>query len=98
MTAAMYVFLTACRNEEKILPEFLDEFTAMVQKAGIAGRTRLYVVDDLSVDRSVEILERAGHAGGPIDVRVIRAPTNLGNQGAMFFGLRHLEIGPDDVL
>ena len=33
-----------------------------------------------------------------IDVRVIRAPTNFGNQGAMFFGLRRLDVGPDDIL
>jgi glycosyltransferase involved in cell wall biosynthesis len=94
----VYVFLTACRNEEKILPDFLAEFTAMVEKAGIAAQTRLYVVDDLSVDRSVEILEDFARAGRRIEVRVIRAPTNLGNQGAMFYGLRQIEVGPSDVL
>lgn len=94
----MYVFLTACRNEARILPEFFAEFLHMVRTAGIADRTRLYVVDDLSTDRTTDILEEFGRSGAGIDVRVIRAPTNLGNQGAMFFGLRHLEVDANDVL
>lgn len=94
----MYVFLTACRNEERILPEFLLEFVETLRKAGIAEKSRLYVVDDLSTDRSVAILEEFGQSDAGVDVRVIRAPTNFGNQGAMFFGLRRLEIGRDDIL
>src|SRR5438270_2700550 len=94
----MHVFLTACRNEARILQDFLDEFQMMVKTAGIEGQTRLFVVDDLSTDDSVAIIEAFGRSTTGIDVRVIRVPTNLGNQGAMFFGLRQLEIGPEDVL
>jgi glycosyltransferase involved in cell wall biosynthesis len=92
-----HVFLTACRNEEGILPEFLREFTEVVQRAGIASSAFLYVIDDLSTDRSVEILEEYGKTGAiPLDV--IRAPTNLGNQGAMFFALSKITLEPDDIL
>jgi glycosyltransferase involved in cell wall biosynthesis len=94
----MYVFLTACRNEARILGEFLSEFQEMVSNAGIAGQTRLYVVDDLSTDASVDILERFGQSAASFDLRVIRVPTNLGNQGAMFFGLRKLEVAATDVV
>jgi len=94
----VYIFLTAFRNEERILAEFLAEFCETVRKAGITGKTVLYIVDDLSNDRSVAILEEFGRSSAEIEVRVIRAPTNLGNQGAMFFGLRQLEVAPDDVL
>jgi glycosyltransferase involved in cell wall biosynthesis len=97
-----YVFLTACRNEEAILGEFLEEFEEAVTTAGVASSAVLYVVDDLSTDRSVEILEEhratKGTRPGAVRVEVIRAPTNLGNQGALFFGLSHIEVGPDDVL
>ncbi len=93
-----YVFLTACRNEESILSNFFTEFSAMVEKAGISGRAVLYVVDDLSVDRSVEILESFAAKPSGVSVRVIRAPTNLGNQGALFYGLSRIAIDPDDVL
>ena len=41
-----YVFLTAFRNESSILRAFLDEFTAMVQKAGVADDAVLYMVDE----------------------------------------------------
>lgn len=94
-----YVFLTACRNEAGILEEFLSEFYAMVKQAGIAGNTALYVVDDFSVDRSVEILEQHRVvATDQVRLEIIRAPMNLGNQGALFYGLSRLEISPADVL
>lgn len=94
-----YVFLTACRNEALIIDEFMREFLAMVHKAGIAGKAILHIVDDLSVDRSPEMLDKHRiAAAGVVDVRIIRAPTNLGNQAALFYGLRHLDIAPDDVL
>jgi hypothetical protein len=93
-----YVFLTACRNEELILDEFLAEFTEMVGVAGIAEKTTLYVVDDLSTDRSREILERYSRESTSVKLRAITVPTNFGNQGAMFYGLGRIEVRPDDVL
>jgi hypothetical protein len=92
-----YVFLTACRNEELILEQFWDEFAAMARKAGIADRTVLYVVDDLSTDRSRDILRRISGESA-IELRLLEGPTNFGNQGAMFYGLGSLDIAPDDVL
>jgi glycosyltransferase involved in cell wall biosynthesis len=93
-----YVFLTACRNEEAILDEFFAEFTEMVSVAGIAGQTRLYIVDDLSTDRSGEILARHARDNTAVDVRTVEVPTNFGNQGAMFYGLGRVEVDSDDVL
>src|SRR5688572_29307648 len=94
----MYVFLTACRNEEEILDAFLAEFTATVRSAGLADASVLYVVDDFSTDRSREILGRYRDSPGGVPLRLLEAPTNLGNQGAMFYGLSRIEIGPADVL
>jgi glycosyltransferase involved in cell wall biosynthesis len=92
-----YVFLTACRNEEGILEEFLREFEEVVRGAGIADRLVLYVVDDLSIDRTVEILEeQRARLGFPLEI--IRAPTNFGNQGALFHALSLIEVKPEDVL
>ncbi len=93
-----YVFLTACRNEERILGEFLEEFTAMVTKADIAGRAVLYVVDDLSMDRSVAILEKYRETETGVRLEIIHAPTNLGNQGALYYGLGHIDVDPEDQL
>jgi glycosyltransferase involved in cell wall biosynthesis len=92
-----YLFLTACRNEETILGEFLREFSEMTLAAGLDRKARLYVVDDLSTDRSVEILEDHSRSAG-IDLQVVRAPTNFGNQGALFYGLSKIDVDSDDVL
>jgi polyisoprenyl-phosphate glycosyltransferase len=92
-----YVFLTACRNEEKILDEFLAELTTVLREAGVADKSVLYVVDDLSTDRSVEVLETYAKQPGNIPTHVLRAPTNLGNQGALFYGLGEIAIADDDV-
>jgi glycosyltransferase involved in cell wall biosynthesis len=92
-----YCFLTACRNEQLILEQFLGEFREMLERTAIAARTTLYVVDDLSFDRSREVLQRYA-ASAPFRLVVIPAPTNLGNQGAMFLGLQQVDLGPADVL
>jgi glycosyltransferase involved in cell wall biosynthesis len=93
-----YVFLTACRNEAAILDEFLSEFAQMVRAAEIGGKTVLYVVDDLSTDASPELLEAHAAVAEDYRVELIRAPTNLGNQGALFYGIGRISIEPDDVL
>ena len=93
-----YIFLTACRNEELLLEEFLEEFRTTLEEAGISEESVLYVVDDLSTDRSVEILERHRNRMGAVRLEIIRAPTNLGNQGALFYGLEKIEIGKADTL
>jgi polyisoprenyl-phosphate glycosyltransferase len=93
-----YVFLTACRNEEAILGEFLREFTEMTRAAQIEHSAMLYVIDDLSSDRSVEILEAHRRTAPVTALEIIRAPTNFGNQGAMFYGLSKIQVDPNDVL
>jgi hypothetical protein len=93
-----YVFLTACRNEERILNEFLAEFDTMARAAGIADRTVLYVVDDMSTDSSVDVLDSYARREGAIQLRILACPTNFGNQGAMFYGLGRVEVESRDVL
>jgi hypothetical protein len=94
-----HVFLSAFRNEAGIIEEFLAEFAPMVEAAGIADRTTLTLVDDDSTDDTCARIERFVLEKKPrCRIEVIPAPTNLGNQGAMFFGLRRIEIAPDDVL
>jgi polyisoprenyl-phosphate glycosyltransferase len=91
-----YVFLTACRNESRILAEFLEEFAAVVAQTGIATDTLLYVIDDLSTDDTLQKLREYEPAGW--NLRVIEAPTNFGNQGALFLALQQVDVGPEDVL
>jgi len=93
-----YVFLTACRNEEQILEAFLSEFRETLAAAGIAGESTLYVIDDLSTDGSVDVLERHKGRLGGAKLEILKAPTNLGNQGALFYALRRLPISPQDLL
>src|SRR5438874_904846 len=93
-----YLFLTAFRNESPILRTFLDEFTAMVRQAGIADDAVLYMVDDLSTDRSGEILDAYRARPDAVPLHVIRTPTNMGNQGALFYGIARVDVARDDVL
>ncbi|HET9555027.1 MAG TPA: glycosyltransferase [Anaeromyxobacteraceae bacterium] len=93
-----YHFLTAYRNEAAIIETFLDEFHAMARNAGIAAQSTLVLVDDLSLDATRTIIERYGERPDAIPIEIIPAPTNLGNQGAMFHGLTHLGVAADDVL
>jgi polyisoprenyl-phosphate glycosyltransferase len=90
----MYIFLTACRNEALTMPAFLTEYAEMIEASGLRSQSRLIVVDDLSTDDTATILRQARN----IDLSVISAPTNFGNQGALFYGLRQLQIQPDDTL
>ena len=70
----------------------------MLFRSGIAANAVLYVIDDLSTDRSVDILQQArGELSGAV-LHVIRAPTNLGNQGALFYALSHVDVGEEDIL
>jgi len=92
------VLLTALRNEERILGTFLDELRGVVERTGFAGRTTLWVVDDLSFDRCAELLAAYGRSQAVLRLEVVTPPTNLGNQGAMCFGLQRVQLGPDDVL
>lgn len=91
-----YWILTACRNEEPILRLFLTELRETLGAVGLLGRTTLCVVDDLSYDGSAELM--AGADAEDLRVLLVRAPTNLGNQGAMFLGLQAVRAGPEDVL
>jgi polyisoprenyl-phosphate glycosyltransferase len=91
-----YVFLTACRNESRILAEFLEEFAAVVSQTGIAADATLYVIDDLSTDDTLQKLRDYEPDGWRL--QILEAPTNFGNQGALFLGLQQVEVGPSDLL
>ncbi len=93
-----YVFLTAYRNEAAIIETFLEEFTSMVRGAGLEDRAVLFMVDDLSLDGTRNVIAAYQARRDAIPVEVIATPTNLGNQGAMYYGLTRIEIAPEDVL
>lgn len=93
-----YYFLTAIRNESATLENFFNEFSRTLQELGIAKCSTLFIVDDYSTDESVQIIAKFKSITHEFDIKIIYAPTNLGNQGAMFWGLQHLELQKDDVL
>lgn len=93
-----YLFLSAFRSEAATLGQFLAEFSTMASAIGIAHVTTLYLVDDLSTDSSGEVIEQYRRANPAIDVQVIACPTNLGNQGAMFYGLSQIDVASGSVL
>jgi hypothetical protein len=96
--APRFAILTAIRNEERILGTFLDELRGVVERTGLSGRTTLWVVDDLSFDGSRELLLAYGRTHPAFAIELVSPPTNLGNQGAMAFGLQRVQVGLDDVL
>lgn len=96
--APRVVFLTACRNEEAILGQFLRELGEVVSQCELAGRASLWIVDDLSFDGSRALLERHAAQEQAFELHVVEVPTNLGNQGAMHYGLQVAEVGPQDLL
>ena len=96
-----YVFLTACRNEEAIVPAFVDEFTAMALRV----RARRACTGPLR--RSTIFLDWTERGSSSPSARARTTPSScassrrrrtLGNQGAMFYGLGRVEVGPEDVL
>ena len=93
-----YLFLTAYRNEVQIIETFLSEFSAMLREARIDGQAALYLVDDLSLDGTRDAILKFRSAIGSPPISIISTPTNLGNQGAMYYGLRRLPVAADDVV
>lgn len=93
-----YVFLSAFRNESLTLEHFLREFAEMIRRAGIGDQAVLNLVDDLSTDDSRATIERFRAEGHGWPVNVLTTPTNLGNQGAMAYGLARIDVAADDVL
>jgi glycosyltransferase involved in cell wall biosynthesis len=92
-----YYFLTAIRNEAKTLDSFITEFSEIIIKLKIQNISTLVVVDDYSTDDSLNKLK--GFKNNiSFELRLISVPTNLGNQGAMFFGLQHLDLKNEDIL
>lgn len=93
-----YIFLSAFRNESLVLEKFLEEFVEMTRRAGISEQAVLYLVDDLSTDDSRAIIESFRPKGHPCEINILSVPTNLGNQGAMHYGICRVDCGPGDVL
>jgi polyisoprenyl-phosphate glycosyltransferase len=65
---------------------------------GFRGQTTLTVVDDLSVDNTVELIRSLSPNYPDISIEIIQCPTNFGNQGAIFYGLQRLIFNADDIL
>lgn len=93
-----YIFLSAFRNESLVLQDFLHEFVEMTRQAGITDRAVLHLVDDFSTDDSRAVVERFRSTENACEINIISVPTNLGNQGAMFYGLSQADCDAEDVL
>lgn len=93
-----YLFLSAFRNESLVLQDFLHEFVEMTRQAGITDRAVLHLVDDFSTDDSRAVVERFRSTESACEINLISVPTNLGNQGAMFYGLSQVDCDAEDVL
>jgi len=88
--------LTASRNDSNLLESFLNELLEVLEKASITKNTVLYFVDDLSVDQTQEILKKWIDTN-QLKIVLIPLDTNLGNQGAMAYGLKQVKL-PEDAL
>ncbi|MDA0335145.1 MAG: glycosyltransferase [bacterium] len=87
-----WCFLTASRNDGEQLEVFLKELLDVLLACGSLAASRLYVVDDYSLDDTRARVEDWSRNHPDLDVRLICVPTNLGNQGAIAFALRNCEV------
>jgi hypothetical protein len=95
---AHYHFITACRNEAGIIETFFEEFDAAVADLSSEHQVTLHIIDDCSLDNTVEVIRSHQGMLSHATLDLIELPVNLGNQGALFFGIRNIQVGPDDVL
>lgn len=82
--------MTAFRNEENSLPLLLKELTDVLSQHGLSSQTTLLMINDFSTDNSVEKIESFNKENPSLNIEICSLETNLGNQGAMAFGLKYL--------
>ena len=90
--------LTASRNDASLLELFLSELLEVLNKANVTEQTCLYFVDDLSFDLTREVINNWSQAHPALAIKIIPLITNLGNQGAMAYGLKQVTLPEDGIL
>lgn len=90
--------LTAFRNEEKSIVTLLDELHQILQHGDLLSKVRLTMVDDLSFDNSVDLIQTWQQEHPELLIDLISCPTNLGNQGALTYGLQKMDVGENDIV
>lgn len=84
-------------NEATVLPEFIEAFLAMRAAVASAIATRLLVVDDGSVDATLQVLRQAATAH-PECISYVSLTANAGHQAALVAGLLHAGSWPDVIV
>ncbi len=74
-----------CFNENNTILKFIDEVDSIL--AEMEQHFELIVVDDASVDNTLELLMEHKVKAGNVQLRVIQNRYNLGHQGAIYQGL-----------
>ena len=93
-----WTILTANRNDAPSLTAFLEELSTVLRQAGRDDACRLFVVDDQSFDDSIQILESWKVHSASLTLHILPLATNLGNQGALAFGLQSLDASQSDYV
>ena len=82
-----------CYNEEDVLPETVKRLTDLlehlVKDHRISESSRIWFIDDGSIDRTWELIEECSHQGLP--VCGIKLSRNRGHQNALLAGLFNAE-------
>lgn len=84
-------------NEAAGLPQFVARFLEMRQEMSGHAELRLLVVDDGSVDGTLEVLRAAAAAHAGI-VGYLSFAANAGHQAALVAGFRHADTWPDVIV
>lgn len=84
-------------NEAAILPEFIDAFLAIRAAQASTLAARLLIVDDGSVDSTLQVLRQAA-AAHPECISYVSFTANAGHQAALVAGMLHAGSWPDVVV
>jgi len=87
-----WVFLSAFRNEAQTLPLYLEEMYQVLGKMNLLPDSCLVLIDDYSLDSSIQAIDDWKEKNPELEVVVLSPMTNLGNQGALAWGLSELNL------
>jgi polyisoprenyl-phosphate glycosyltransferase len=85
MAVMLLSVVVPCHNEERVLPELVDQVRAAVEPTGV--ELEIVLVDDGSRDRTVEALRQLSAADRR--VRYVSLSRNFGKESAMLAGLAY---------
>lgn len=84
--------MTAFRGESSVLGAYLDEVHRVLSESGRLDQCTLVMVDDMSLDDSVDVVKSGQERHPDMEIHVLSPPTNLGTQGAIAWGLSQIEL------